>query len=228
MAITAGEVINLARDAHASLSVQSTPKPVMLRRISEEQRTLFDMIFSRVPGLLAQVLTVPLPLADFDAGIDLTTEIPGGWKDLTPSAEFQFSDRPPPAGVVKVGFVPFEQRLQSRSLPAITFRDNTIFLLGSANNYNQFSEVRIPYTPIPADVTAETSVLELPDDARGVLAARLASVSLRRLVGNPLYGVSMAMWREYDGDAAGATSSFLRRLVQGIGQRQDYHVNIVT
>lgn len=228
MTITAAEIINLTRDQHGSLSQASSPDVLLLRRLGVEQRALYDLIFARVPGLLSQVLVVSLPLADFDAGIDLTMEIPGGWKDLTPRAELRFSSTPAPRNTVEVASVPWEQRLQPRSLPAYTFRNNVIYLLGAPQQYSQFAEFRLSYTPIPADMVDEDSVLVVPDDARDALVAMLATWALRRLVGNPMYGVSMAVWREYDNDAQITRSTFLRRIFQGIAQRQNYEINVVT
>lgn len=228
MTITAAQILNRARDLHAALSEQNAPDVLMFRELSARQDTFFDKIFARVPAMLAKVLTVPLPLADFDAGVDLATEIPGGWKDLTPAAEFRLSGTPVPRAIVEAKFIPWEQRLMGPSLPAFTLRDNTLFFLGSDTNYARFTEFRLTYTPIPERIVDEDSVVALPDDALEPLAAGLASFGLRRLVGNPLYGVTMAMWRTYDEDAALQEAMFLRRIFMGIAQRQNYSVKVVS
>lgn len=222
MTLSVADVVNQARDAHAALSPTNAPQPIAIRRLTLFQRTLVTEIVRRVPGFLAQTVTVNLPLTDFDAGIDLSSTIASGWLDL-PDGVFTYAQSPSPSRSVPGTFVPFEQRMFQGARPAFTFLNNVLYFIGLATEYTQYASFTLSFTSLPSALVDGNSTFILPDDALECLAAELAAVWIQRLVGNPNFDV--------DGDAAAALradanrtkAEFLTRIFR-LTQRQSYRV----
>lgn len=225
MALTVREVINHARDQHPALSPVNAPNELAFRFLSRLECELFDQIYKRVPGFLAQQAVVTLPLADFEAGINLTTLIPQGWKDLT-DVFFKYTAVPTTPNEIRGVFKPWEQRDVRGQLPAYTFRGNALFLIGNATDYVQFSQLTLTYTQQNPDVTSLDSTFLVTDDARETLAMGLASFWLRRLIDDPIYRVSVGAYREVKSLADEEKKDFLTRIFT-LTQRQDYKVRAI-
>lgn len=222
----AGQVINDARDLHSVLSVTNYPVPLALRELSREERTITSIILTRVPGALAEVLVTPLPLADFNAGIDLATAIPGGWFDL-PVGEFTTSVTPSPNTTFTAKFIPWEQKNMWHSGPAFTFRNGVIYFLGVAQNYARYATFRLTYTPAPAQLLTENSDINLPDDALDALSLRVAAFGLQRLVGNPNFKVTKDIVAEYKQDALEARTAYVKSVFMSLAGHQSYEMHRV-
>lgn len=227
------DVIDNARDLHPLLSRENVPDPLMVRELSRAVGDFYDQIYPRVPAFLAQSLEVDLtdPSFNWDAviedvpgltpptGIDLTTELAGGWKDLM-KGEFWRQTSGPVRGPVEAVFIPWEQRTLGGRRPAFTLRDNALYFLGCAAQYQQFAIFRLLYTPNPADMTLGGSV-PLPLDAREPLASRLAVFGLMRLVGNPEFKITQQDIGPFADRAANERREFLTAIFR-ITQRQRY------
>lgn len=225
MAFTVAQVLNRARDQHPALDPVNTPLPLALRYLSECSRELYQAIAIRVPAYLAVELEVALPLASFEDGVDLTTEIPGGWKDLL-QGDFQLSTPATPESWVRAPFFPWEQRDLGRRAPAFTLRHNVIYFLGQEQFYSNYSNFKLSYTAIPTDLTADTNAIPLPDDARGTLALQLAAFFIARLLGSPSYQITPQIVGAFDQRAGKSRADFLDRIWRTT-QRQDYSVRDV-
>lgn len=242
MTLTAGTVINNARDQHTLLSPSNAPAILAYRELSRLQRALYTEIFSRVPAFLSQRVDIALtpdifarltendgvritedaPDVDPSSGLDLTTLIPGGWLDITPGSEFWFSGTCFDRG----RFFPWEQR-DMACAPAFTLRNNFLYLLGNAAAYSRYSEWRLYYTPIPAAITADNSPISLPDDSCECLSKLLAGFFLKRLVGNAEFKVTGEIMAMYMGEAMEEKKNFLSRIFR-VTQRQTYRVRDVS
>lgn len=223
MALTGGQVWQRARDEHPALSALNAPWPLAVRKLGSLQRDLVSEISVQVPGYYALVLDVALPLADFDAGIDLATEISGGWDSLW-EAEVTIGTQARPAT-----FRPWEQRrrISWNEFPAWTFRNNTIFLLDDATRWGQASNFALTYTPLVADPATLTTPLVLDDDTREYLVAALAAFYLARLRSQPAYrvddgAVKLAL------EAAGLEKAKVLARAFALKKRQKYYQRDVT
>ena len=244
MTLTADDVINRMRDKHPSLSPQNAPQPVALRELTALVQGLYSDIFPRVPGLLAQTVAITLLGVAFDRitedgyvrvvesapdsttnGIDLTTVIPDGWLDLL-MGEFLYDTTNSTRGPVQATFVPFEQVNHPSQLPAFTLLGNTLFFVGQASIYGNFVQFNVTYTGLPADLSAPTSTVSLPGDAREPLASMLAAALLGRLIGNPQWEVTADVVGRFEARAAGQRAAFLKRIYRTT-QRQIYHMRDV-
>ena len=81
-------------------------------------------------------------------GLDLSTLIAGGWKDLL-SGEFWVGTGANAVRVTKGSFIPWEQRMLRGRRPAFTLRNDALYFLGPQVFYARFSLFRLVYTPKP-------------------------------------------------------------------------------
>lgn len=224
--LTVGEVLNHARDLHPSLSETNAPNPLAYRALSRFLSDLVEEIAHRVPGFFGTELTVPLPLASFDAGLDLGAALPGGWKRLLDLFFVYADSTTDPPTRVRGNAIPLEQRDMNGPLPAWTLRSNVIYLLGQPGDYGNFASFVLTYTPLSVDVAGLNAPILLPDDSREALAAMLAAFFLKRLVDDPQYRVSKRTAELYMSDAATERAKFLRRIWRTT-QNQDYVIRDV-
>lgn len=224
--LTAGEIINHARDLHPALSPANAPAVLAYRQISRHQQELIQEITVRQPAFLAEYAVVTLPLADFDAGEDLDTAIPSGWLDIL-EVFTRWSSSDVTGYPTRCQIVPWEQRDMPQPFPAVTIASNTLYLLGTAEGWARMASLRITYTAQPDDIVDDDSVLVVPVDAREALAHGLAAFWLGRLVGNPQYQVDADAVGYREGKAAEEQKKFLTRIWR-TGQRQSYRVRDVT
>lgn len=225
MTLLCSTVINEARDLHPALSETAAPVPIALRLLGRFTREFTEAIAVRVPAFVAVQATFSLPLATFASGVSLTTLIPGGWKDLT-DLFYVFSDTTITTKV-RSHFIPWEQRDIPQRMPAHTFLNNVLYLLGDASDYTSYGTGVLTYTAMPAAFTADTDAIPLPDDALSALSALLAAYWLRRLAEDPAFGtVSPATVAMYMGDAERERQRFLTRIWRTT-QRQDYVIRDV-
>jgi hypothetical protein len=227
MALTVLQVTTRARDLHPALSFTNAPQVLAYRQLSAQQRDLIAVIATSIPAYLADRVTITMPLASFDAGVDLATLIPGGWLDLLDLFMTYTGDSSETPRTVRAKAVPWEQRDMSQRVPGWTFRHNTLLLLGKVADYANYTEGVLTYTPLGTDLTADASTFLLPDDAREWLAAELAVYWLSRMVGLPQAGVTGDVVGVYVQRAQVARQALLTR-IRSLGMRQDYRIRDVT
>jgi hypothetical protein len=222
--LTAGAVLNLARDKHPALSSTNAPAEIAYRFLSSMQRDLVQLIARRVPGEVALKITIPFPLASFDAGVDLAVLLPNGWLDLTDLFVY-YASAPDGPRFVRSQFIPWEQRDTGRSTPAHTYRNNTLLFLGIASDYASYASASLTYSPLPVDIATPASLFTTSDDAREAYAAATAAFWLGRMLGSDPR-VTLQVVQLFDQRASSAMDSYLKRILL-TAQRQDYRVRDV-
>lgn len=228
MTITAGEVINLARDYHPALSTTNAPKQLAYRALTRFMHEIAQKVVVRVPGFLGQVVPVTFDASTFTDGIDLATLIPAGWQDLV-DVRFLYDTSNPQSFVTGL-FVPYEQRDIPHPIPAYTLLNNVLYLLGNdevgqlETAYQNYSGCVVSYTPLATPITADASELTgYPDDAKEMFAAMLGAFWLRRLVDDPQYAVQRSTADYFDNVAEGEKSRWLGR-VFNVSRKQSYYI----
>lgn len=231
MALTVGTVINHARDYHPALANANAPVAIAYRALSRFSDELTESIVRRVPGWMGQTETITLTSSVFEDGVDLTTLIPAGVKDFI-DMRFLY-DQSSPQSFVTGTFIPYEQRDMPHMIPAYTLLNNVLYLLGNdqvgqlAQAYQNYSAMVLSYTPIPADLTSNSSEFTgFLDDAREAFAAMLAAFWLRRLVSDPKYGVQRVDADYFDSVAEQEKARYLRR-IWTTTQKQSYFIREV-
>lgn len=225
MAITVARILNRARDQHPALSKVVTPLPLACRYLTDCVQELTGELVTLMPALVAVDLVVPLPLADFAAGINLTDEIPGGWLDPL-EGSFTYVNSGAPASTTPGVNVPWEQRNMRQRIPSFTLRNNIVYFLGAEQFYANFSAFTLTYTALPADFDGSSAEIPLPDDAGIALSRILAAWFLGRLLGDPQYRVDQAAVDRLDAQAERARQQFTDRIWH-VTQRQSYRVRDV-
>lgn len=233
MSLTAGTVIDSARDYHAALSKQNAPNRLGYPQITRFMNHVMDRLLGRVPGFFAQTYDATLNSALFTSGLALSTISSIGVKGLTGPILFSYTGTDP-VRWIPGQFVPWEQRDMYAAVPAYTLRNNIIYVLAGDEGadlgvaYTNFDEMRVSYTPAATAITADGTVLAgFPDDALEMFASNLAAFLLRRMVGSPNWEVKRADVDYYDSLAADALKTFLDRITRGVAQQQSYYVREV-
>ncbi len=237
MPLLVDDVIDNARDMHALLSRENFPDELAVRELTRAVSDYYDQIYPRMPAFLATTLEIDLTDPAFDwagamndvpgesPGVDLSTLIAGGWKDLT-QGEFWIGTGATARCVAKATPTPWEQRTQSNRFPAFTFRNDALYFLGQQFNYARYSLFRLVYTPNPADL-ASGGTVPLPHDAREPLASRLAVFGLMRLIGNPQFKITAADIQPFGARASAERKEFFTAIFR-VAQKQRYTMRDVS
>ena len=230
MSLTAGTVIDSARDFHGALSKQNAPNRLGYPQITRFMNQLMDRLLGRVPAYFAQTYVATINSALLTNGLALSTLSATGVKGLAGDILFRYTSSSPQRHFPGK-FIPWEQRQLYTPVPAYTMANNVIYLLAGTvgfdlgTAYQNFDQMTVSFTPNPAAITADISVLTgFPDDALEAFASDLAAFLLRRMVGNPSWEVKRGDVDYYDGLAAEARGRFLTRITRGFAQQQSYYV----
>jgi hypothetical protein len=226
MSLLTGLVINHARDMNPALSRENAPPVVGYRALTRFVGGLVQEVAPRQAGFLAKEAVIALPLPVFAAGISLETLLPEGWLDLVDLFARFTSSASSTTWPTRCENVPWAQRDMAQPFPAFTLRDDTLFLLGDESSWNSIASLKLSYTPQPAPLTGDNSIIPLPPDALDALATMLCAFYLWRLVGDPAYRVTGDMASLWDGKARDERKAFLER-IQRTGQRQSFRVRDV-
>ena len=177
MSITAGDILNAARDRHPSFDPKSQPAEVAYRFLEQFARALASDVMERRPEALAtSTLVTSMPLAVFSNGIAVpanlmvteVTALRSGDTSpnedapvalLAPAQRFRFS------GNGMVGF----------GIPTLTayLNGSTLQLGSDATAWSPYASITVRYIPVPS-VTTGASVLPFPDDAMTPCVSALA------------------------------------------------------
>lgn len=91
---------------------------------------------------------------------------------------------------------------------AITVRNSTVYLVGTADAWNNIASLSLEYSPVAPEFTALTDAFLLPDSAKQALVAKGAAKLARRTAET---GLKLDV-KSYDGEAADAENDFLRQI----------------
>jgi hypothetical protein len=230
MTITAGQVINEARDYHAALSKTAAPDRLSWNHLTRTMNRFRDRIMVRVPAFFAAEFTQTLTAAIFSNGLNLASVSSVGVKAFTGPIRFLYASSSP-ARYVDGQFIPWEQRTMNNGVPAYTLINNVVKLLAGngvddlATAYQNYDSMVLSYTANVTPIVANANeITGFPDDAREALALSLVAFHLRRMVGSPQYNVKRVDADYFDAQATDAANLFYTRITRGITQVTEYYI----
>lgn len=206
MPFTAGDVILAARDLHAAFEPTRHPNPVCWRFLSRYTKTLTSRVAEVRPRALAATVTpTALPLAVFSNGVPIPAGLLLTEVSVRPVARQDATTRVP------VEVLPGGQRLSGHSRgPWVWIEGSVLFLGGTADQWTSYDLIELRTVPVPADITANTTVIPFQDDAIDCYAAQLGAFLAKREAtngGSPPFNPG-----QFVSDAEVAESAFLARL----------------
>jgi hypothetical protein len=153
--LTAGEVINNARDHHTSFDARKHPNATLLRLLSSYQRDITAKIVQVNGALCASDILVTLPLDDFSAGVTLPSFV-----YMMPNVTLRtLAGTIEPIDLVNATFrSEFEMDRKFAYL-----RGNKLFLGRIEENYTSYNQLQLQLVLTPPNLVALTDPLVLPD-----------------------------------------------------------------
>ena len=168
---TAANVIEGAREQHPAFDEYRTPQSVLFRQLNRYTRELYVRAVEKHSYLTVTTLTVPLPLADFEDGIDL----PAGYVRVIGGEIEHESGRRADLNLVTA------RNRNSHNWPyPVYISGDVLYLTGASNDWNGLVNVLIDYNPAPVLPALITDAVPLPDSAERVLTDHLAFWMCRR------------------------------------------------
>lgn len=180
MAFTVEDVIEEARDEHPAFTESQTPDRPLLRRINRTARRLFQRTLDIEPTLVSATETITVSSFDFSTGHPLPDyeRIIGG--DMK-----QVGEAEPLRDPFKI--IPWGQRHRGGARRAGYLRDETLFLQGNSEDWDDIEKIELFYVPVRTELTSESDNPNLPDRAQSPLAMDAAAFMARRGIdGQPL------------------------------------------
>jgi len=170
--LTVGDIITRARDHHPTFEDRAHPNGVLLRMLSNYQRDITAKIARVNPGLCASEIAIPLPLADFGAGVKLPS-----YTYILPAFELRAraqTDLKEPIDLVDLSL----RAVAEMPRKFVYLKGNNLFLGRRAGNYDAFDQIHLQLVLTPKNLEGLDDPLILPDwgvDAyAGHLAMRMA------------------------------------------------------
>lgn len=171
MPFTVMDAIRSARDQHPVFEPERTPDMVLIREMNRYVRQLLFRIHERDSSRTTTSVTVPLPLADFEAGVALPDYI------IFQGATLQCSEL---SAETQLRIIPFRKRHEP-GVPYPGFiHDGVLYLIGNEEDWSQFDSFTYWYVPEPAELATYTDVLPVPEAAFPVIVDRLCFFMTRR------------------------------------------------
>jgi len=166
----AASVMDGAREQHPAFDEHRTPESVLFRQVNRYTRELYVRAVEKHSYLYVTTLTVDLPLADFEDGIDLPAHIQviGGEVEVQNGIRSDLS------------LVSARQRNAPGWSYPVYISNDVLYLVGSSNDWNGILKVLIDYNPAPVLPTDKSGPVPLPDSAERVLIDQAAFWMARR------------------------------------------------
>jgi hypothetical protein len=181
--LTVGDVITRARDHHPSFEDRAHPNGPLLRMLSNYQRDITAKIARVNPGLCASEIVIPLPLADFNAGVKLPS-----YTYLLPAFELRArnqNDLKEPIDLVDLSL----RAVAEMPRKFVYLKGNNLFLGRRAGNYDAFDQLHLQAVLTPRNLVGLNDVLILPDWGVDTYAGHLA---LRMAIRGGIEGLTAA------------------------------------
>jgi hypothetical protein len=163
MALSVDEIITQAREARLEFTPEAHPDLVLLHYLSGLQRDLTGRATRTKPHALSAVVTITLPLADFDAGYTLPAfqRVLGGTVYPTSSSWPAFP----------LHLVPWQERLNPGQWRSAYVDGATpaLRLCFTATEWGGYDHITLEYVPLPAALAAVSDAFALPDTAETAL-----------------------------------------------------------
>lgn len=174
--LTAGRVIEAARDAHPAFDRKRSPDKIVLRFLASYQRELAGKVAAIDETLLVTDEIVLISAVDFEAGITLPANryVAGVTaKDVrSTAASPQFTE---------VKLIPWAHRHDRNSPLAAAWQyGGKLYLRSPASAWANISEIGISLVAAPGDLDALADVLVLPDEAEKALRDNTALFLAKR------------------------------------------------
>ena len=211
MAVTVDEIIEGARDYHASLDHFMHPSQVLIRFISRYHKRLVLKVAQINPDELALFQTVALPLAVFDNGQPALA----AHQYLSGKAFFSNA----PELHERLEQIPWEAREQRSYFPAYSWLNGALRLHGVEEEWTLYGSLEVRYVPMTADLTVGADTIVLPDTALDCLTAGAAHFLMRRQPEQPYktyFAELRAEWKD-------AESTFLGEIA---GRKKFYYAQV--
>ena len=199
--LTAGEVIEEARDRHPAFDSNRNPQKVVRRALS----TYVGVLLGKISEIDEQAITVeqvfPLPLAVFAAGIALPAN-----RSVEDVVAVDVQGRRFPIEIIRAG-----NRSDRNSRVASCWLVNgVLFLNGIAASWSAMSQIAVRYAPAAGLLATDAAVLPVGDNARSALVEATAFAMARR--GQVKAGEPAIVLSEFASIASKAEEDFLREI----------------
>lgn len=200
MPVTAGEVIQAARDLHPSFDKNQHPELTLLRQLSLNQQVLIGKALQRYPDLFSEKQVIGLPVADFDAGTPVDNPLL-----LQDVDGLSISGRP-----CEVTIIPAEHRNGQRPLYSVFLRNRILYQCGALADWTGLVQLTLNFSKTVPNLTALADTMTLPPESTLCLAAMLGQLMAMR--GSQRDDVPTASQDRFTTAAAVAEDDFLRGL----------------
>lgn len=170
MALIAGDVIDTARDWHASFSVRDHPDKGLLRALGACERDLLQRALQVNEDYSRVVASTALPLATFATGIAVPANL------MIHGAEYVDNT----GRAHDIDLKPMMYRDDPAHPLTLYLGDDVVYLRGTAQDWNGLTAINIIYTPEPVMPATLAATLTLEEDARSALTAYLVLMMARR------------------------------------------------
>lgn len=172
---TVATVLQQARWEDPSFTELRHTDAVLRAALADYQDELVGKVADLSPEELALIATVPLPLATFSDGYALTEEIESEEVPLRIKKVLDWASSIGADGYeVPTRHIGMGARHGPHSTPAFWMRGATVFLIGAAADWRGYTELRIPYVPLPPETLSSTDELLFGSQATAVWKAYLA------------------------------------------------------
>jgi hypothetical protein len=193
MAVTVAQIIEGARDYHASLDPYIHPDQVLIRFLDRYHKTLVLKVAQINPDELSVFQDITLPLADFDTG-----EAAEAAHQYLSGKAFFLNDTDV---WDRLEHLPWESRGRRIHQPAYSVLNGFIRLHGTAADWTQYQSLEIRYIPMTTTLAVVTDPIVLPDTALPCMTAGCAHFLMRRQPDQPYktyFSELRAEWKEME------------------------------
>lgn len=178
MPLDAATVIDQARGLDSSFTPRVHPDRVLYEFLTTYQQELVGEMLDREPEAISSEIEISLPLADFDAGVDLESS-PGVAVEVERIHDFSLWDGS--GNEYNLWLIPFQQRFTAADRwPTAWLRGTTLFLNGAEAEYQGFTKITFTYAPTPGTLDADNTTMVLPTTAGRVVRLALGAEMCRR------------------------------------------------
>jgi hypothetical protein len=207
VSFTVQDVLTDARDRHPALDRQLTPDIIGRRWLSQAQRELMSRAIEADEHYAASVQTATLAtdeavLAAMTDGITLDANL--RVLGVTVHYEEPVEDQP-------VTLTTFAHRLARHPVRSAYVLSGKLYLMGDLLEWAGATSLSIVLSPFPGELATLGATLVMQDDARLVLAAKLAAYWATRLGKDQIAREDLKELKEA---AAEAEASFIRTITQ--------------
>lgn len=219
---TAGSIISDMRDLHGAFGSADAPNVLCRRFLSRYQRNLAAKIYNVAPSYFGQlgtnvvadaVLAIPATQAAFDAGIQIIAA-PAADIFLVREVYGQRTDDASQTGQDKIEVIPRLRRggINNR-FPFVWIDGIYLFPGGRVEDWVAYASIKVRYTVVPSDLSADGTKIALQDDAADVMLAALAQFVAARITSLP--GRLPIDLGYFKGEADKAEAEYLERVALG-------------